>query len=159
LGGKLLDLLGGRKIHGTEGGKGHQQPKRRAQKEEGDGRLTKPLSSATVNASLRKKEQWMAQGTPTKIKKRKKSVLKRAAQSIKRSAINRANRTRVRSVIKSLRSAIHSADGAAAGKLLSSTVASIDRAVAKGVLAKNTANRYKSRLTLAYNHLRAQPGG
>ena len=99
----------------------------------------------------------MAQGTATKIKKRKKSVLKRAAQSIKRAAINRSNRTRVRTVIKSLRSAISSGDGAAAGKLLSATISSIDRAVAKGVLEKNTANRYKSRLTLACNDLQAQP--
>lgn len=99
----------------------------------------------------------MAQGTPTKVKKRKKSVLKRAAQSIKRAAINRANRTRVRSVIKSLRGAINAGDSTAVGKLLSTTVASIDRAVAKGILAKNTANRYKSRLTLACNDLRAQP--
>jgi small subunit ribosomal protein S20 len=99
----------------------------------------------------------MAQGTATKVKKRKKSVLKRAAQAIKRSAINRANRTRVRSVIRSLRSAINAGDGTAASKLLSTTVASIDRAVAKGVLTKNTANRYKSRLTVACNNLQAQP--
>lgn len=99
----------------------------------------------------------MAQGTATKIKKRKKSVLKRASQSIKRLAINRANRTRVRSMIKSLRGAINSGDGTAAGNLLSSTVASIDRAVAKGVLAKNTANRYKSRLTVACNDLQTRP--
>ena len=99
----------------------------------------------------------MAQGTATKVKKRKKSVLKRAAQAIKRSAINRANRTRVRSVIRSLRSAINAGDGTAAGKLLSKTVASIDRAVAKGILTKNTANRYKSRLAVACNNLQAQP--
>jgi small subunit ribosomal protein S20 len=97
----------------------------------------------------------MAQGTTTKVKKRKKSVLKRAAQSIKRAAINRANRTRVRSVIKSLRVAIHSRDAAAAGKLLGATFSSIDRAVSKGILKKNTANRYKSRLTVACNSLRA----
>ena len=99
----------------------------------------------------------MAQGTATKVKKRKKSVLKRAAQSIKRSAINRANRTRVRSVIKSLRGAINEGNAATASKLLSTTVASIDRAVAKGVLTKNTANRYKSRLTVACNNLQAHP--
>jgi small subunit ribosomal protein S20 len=99
----------------------------------------------------------MAQGTATKIKKRKKSVLKRAAQSITRSAVNRSNRTRVRSVIKSLRGAINAGDGTAATKLLSTTVASIDRAVSKGVLAKNTGNRYKSRLALACNALQAQP--
>jgi small subunit ribosomal protein S20 len=99
----------------------------------------------------------MAQGTPTKVKKRKKSVLKRAAQSIKRAAVNRAHRTRVRTVIKSLRSAINAGDGGAASKLLSGTISSIDRAVAKGVLTKNTADRYKSRLTLACNDLRNQP--
>jgi small subunit ribosomal protein S20 len=99
----------------------------------------------------------MAQGTATKVKKRKKSVLKRAAQSIKRAAINRSNRTRVRSVIKSLRTAINAGDGAAATTLLSNTVSSIDRAVAKGILTKNTANRYKSRLALACNDLQAQP--
>lgn len=99
----------------------------------------------------------MAQGTPTKVKKRKKSVLKRAAQSINRAAVNRANRTRVRTVIKSLRSALNAGDGPAATKLLSGTVSSIDRAVAKGVLSKNTANRYKSRLALACNDLRTQP--
>src|SRR5260370_26077178 len=98
----------------------------------------------------------MAKGTTTKVKKRQKSVLKGAAQSIKRSGINRANRKRVRSMIKSLRGAINAGDGAAAGKLLSTTVASIDRAVAKGVLAKNTANRYKSRLALACNDLPPQ---
>jgi len=31
----------------------------------------------------------------------------------------------------------------------------IDRAITKGVLHENTANRYKSRLTIAYNTLRA----
>ncbi len=39
----------------------------------------------------------MAQGQATKVKKKKKSVLKRAAQSRQRAEVNRANRTRVRS--------------------------------------------------------------
>jgi small subunit ribosomal protein S20 len=99
----------------------------------------------------------MAQGTPTKVKKRKKSVLKRAAQSVKRAAVNRANRTRVRSMMKSLHSAIQSGDAAAAGKLLRPTISAIDRAVAKGVLERNTANRYKSRLSQACNGLRTAP--
>ena len=93
----------------------------------------------------------MAQGAGKKIKKRKKSVLKRAAQSIKRAAINRSNRTRVRSMMKSFRVALQSGDAAKARNLLPPTVAAIDRAVTKGVLEKNTANRYKSRLSLACN--------
>jgi len=95
----------------------------------------------------------MAQGTPTKVKKRKKSVLKRAAQSLQRADINRANRTRVRSMMRSLRGAIRSGDAAAAGGLLRPTLSAIDRAVAKGVLTRNSANRYKSRLTVACNAL------
>src|SRR5580698_9277224 len=95
----------------------------------------------------------MAQGT--KVKKRKKSVLKRAAQTIKREAANRSNRTRVRSIMKSMRNALGANDATAAGNLLQPTISAIDRAVTKGVLEKNTANRYKSRLSLAYNAMRA----
>jgi small subunit ribosomal protein S20 len=91
----------------------------------------------------------MAQGTPTKVKKRKKSVLKRAAQSLQRARVNRGHHTRVRSSIKSLRIAIRAGDASTAGSLLRPTLSALDRAVAKGVLNRNAANRYKSRLTLA----------
>ena len=95
----------------------------------------------------------MAQGTPTKVKKRKKSVLKRAAQSLQRAEANRGHRSRVRSSMKSLRTALRSGDAAAAGSLLRPTLSAIDRAVAQGVLTRNSANRYKSRLSLACNAL------
>jgi small subunit ribosomal protein S20 len=97
----------------------------------------------------------MAQGAPTKVKKRKKSVLKRAKQALVRQEINRANRTRVRTIMKRLRTAISAKDGTAAGNLLQPTLSAIDRAISKGVLEENTGNRYKSRLTLAINGLRA----
>jgi len=97
----------------------------------------------------------MAQGAATKVKKRKKSVLKRAKQSHVRAAINRANRTRVRVIMKRLRGAIDAKDAAAAGNLLQPTLSAIDRAISKGVLEENTGNRYKSRLTLALNGLSA----
>src|ERR1700680_727755 len=99
----------------------------------------------------------MAQGIATKVKKRKKSVLKRAAQSIQRAAVNRSNRTRVRSMIRSLRGSIASKDATAVGKQFRETISAIDRAVTKGVLEKNTANRYKSRLSAACNSLPAAP--
>jgi small subunit ribosomal protein S20 len=95
----------------------------------------------------------MAQGVATKVKKRKKSVLKRAKQSIKLAAVNRSNRTRVRSMIRSLRGAIAAGDAKAASGMLNDTVSAIDRAVTKGVLEKNTANRYKSRLNIACNSI------
>ena len=74
----------------------------------------------------------MAQGTATKVKKRKKSVLKRAAQSLRLAEINRGHRTRVRSSLRSLRGALRAGDAAAAGALLRPTLSAIDRAVAKG---------------------------
>src|SRR6266480_4417052 len=94
----------------------------------------------------------MAQGQATKVKKKKKSVLKRAAQARQRAVVNRANRTRVRTLMRRLRTAT-----TAAGNLLQPTMSAIDQAIAKGVLHENTANRYKSRLTLAYNGVKAKP--
>ena len=76
-----------------------------------------------------------------------KSAEKRVRQNAKRNAINRANRSKVRTQIKKLRSAIGSHDKAASGELLNPTVSLIDKAVNKGVIHKNTAARYKSRLT------------
>ena len=98
----------------------------------------------------------MAQGQPTKVKKKKKSVLKRAAQARQRADVNRANRTRVRSAMKRLRTAISAGDATAAANLLQPTMSAIDQAISKGVLHENTANRYKSRLHVAYNGLKGK---
>jgi small subunit ribosomal protein S20 len=98
----------------------------------------------------------MAQGQPTKVKKRKKSVLKRAEQSRQRAEVNRANRTRVRTMMRRLRTAITAGDATAAGNLLQPTMSAIDRAITKGVLHENTGNRYKSRLALALNAIKAK---
>jgi small subunit ribosomal protein S20 len=97
----------------------------------------------------------MPGGGQTKVKKRKKSVLKRAQQSRERADVNRANRTRVRTLMRRLRTAITAKDATAAGNLLHPTMSAIDRAITKGVLHENTGNRYKSRLTLAFNQVKA----
>src|ERR1700753_1121713 len=94
-------------------------------------------------------------GGQGKVKKRKKSVLKRAQQSRERADVNRANRTRVRTMMRRLRTAITAKDATAAGNLLHPTMAAIDRAITKGVFHENTGNRYKSRLTLALNQVKA----
>ena len=86
----------------------------------------------------------MPQGQPTKVKKKKKSVLKRAAQSNQRAEVNRNNRTRVRTMMKRLRIAITAGDATAAANLLQPTVSAIDQAISKGVLHENTANRYSA---------------
>ena len=79
-----------------------------------------------------------------------KSAEKRMRQNEKRKQINRSNRTRVRSSIKKLRGAL-AGDGGDAATLLPQTVSTIDKAVQKGVIHKNTAARYKSRLTTNTN--------
>ena len=76
-----------------------------------------------------------------------KSAEKRVRQNEKRNAINRSNRSKLRTQIKKLRTALSAADKNASTELLSPTVALIDKAVNKGIIHKNTAARYKSRLT------------
>jgi small subunit ribosomal protein S20 len=76
-----------------------------------------------------------------------KSAIKRVRQNAKRNEINRANRSKLRTQIKKLRSAIAGADKTQGGELLNPTVSLIDKAVNKGIIHKNTAARYKSRLT------------
>lgn len=76
-----------------------------------------------------------------------KSAEKRVRQNEKRNLINRANRSKVRTQIKKLRSALSHSDKAGATELLNPTVSLIDKMVNKGIIHRNTAARYKSRLT------------
>lgn len=76
-----------------------------------------------------------------------KSAIKRVRQNTKRNEINRSNRSKLRTQIKKLRTAITGADKSQGGELLNPTVSLIDKAVNKGLIHRNTAARYKSRLT------------
>ena len=96
----------------------------------------------------------MAQGGAVKHKKKTKSVLKNIRQAEHRQAINRMNRTRVRTAILRMRAALTAGDAAGAEKLASATFSEVDKAIRKHTLTENTANRYKSRLTLALNALK-----
>lgn len=81
-----------------------------------------------------------------------KSAKKRVRQNERRRVINRKNTTRMRTAIKKLRAAL--AAGNAPDEvqaLLPDTVSIIDKSVQKGVLHRNAAARYKSRLTLHAN--------
>lgn len=82
-----------------------------------------------------------------------KSAEKRVRQNEKRRNINRSNRSKVRTQIKKLRTALGSKDKQASVELLNPTISTIDKAVNKGLLHKNTAARYKSRLTGHVNEL------
>ena len=74
------------------------------------------------------------------------SALKRARQTETRTAVNRANRTRVRTSLRALREAITNGDLKAAQTQYRETASLLDKSVQKGVLHDNTASRYKSRL-------------
>ena len=76
-----------------------------------------------------------------------KSSKKRVRQTEKRRDVNRSNKSTLRTQIKKLRSALTASDSNLSKELLNPTVSSIDKAVNKGILHKNTAARYKSRLT------------
>jgi len=57
------------------------------------------------------------------------------------------NRHRLKTQLKKLRAAISGGKAADAKAMLPETFGVIDRSVRKGVIKKNTAGRYKSRLT------------
>jgi small subunit ribosomal protein S20 len=83
------------------------------------------------------------------------SALKRYRQSQKRKLINQMNRHRLKTQLKKLRAAMTSGKAADAKAILPETFGAIDRSVQKGVIKKNTARRYKSRLAKRMNALPA----
>lgn len=74
------------------------------------------------------------------------SALKRARQTVKRASVNRANTSQLRSALREMRETIAKGDKTAAEATYRNTVSALDKAIQKGVLHKNTAARYKSRL-------------
>lgn len=82
-----------------------------------------------------------------------KSALKRIRQTRNRTARNLSDQTRLRHQVRKLRSALDSKDKAAAEAQIKPTFALIDRMIQKGVLHRNTAARYKSRLNHRLNAL------
>ncbi len=82
-----------------------------------------------------------------------KSAEKRVRQNEKRRDVNRNNKSQLRTQIKKLRAAIGTSDKSQSQEFLNPTISLIDKAVNKGVLHKNTAARYKSRLTSHINNL------
>ncbi len=75
------------------------------------------------------------------------SALKRTRQTEKRTERNKSVRSQLRSALRSVRESIASGNKEQAQTSLRATIAMIDSSVNKGVLHKNTASRYKSRLS------------
>jgi small subunit ribosomal protein S20 len=74
------------------------------------------------------------------------SALKAHRQSLKNREHNRQFRSRLRTALKNVRSAIDSNDKAAAKAALRDVVSLVDKLASKGIIHRNAAGRYKSRL-------------
>ena len=74
------------------------------------------------------------------------SALKRVRQTERRTEVNQKNKSRLRHAIRAMRRALAAKEPKAAVDLLPKTFSEIDRSVKSGVIKKNTAARYKSRL-------------
>lgn len=83
------------------------------------------------------------------------SALKRVRMTERRTAINRMRKSRLRHQIRAMRRILDQKDAAGAAKLLPATFSLVDRAAKWGIIGRNTAARYKSRLTLRVRKIAA----
>jgi small subunit ribosomal protein S20 len=83
------------------------------------------------------------------------SAQKRVRTAERRTAVNRARRSRLRHQIRAIRRVLETKDAKAAAALVPATFSMIDRSAKWGVIKRNTAARYKSRLTLRIRKLSA----
>jgi small subunit ribosomal protein S20 len=74
------------------------------------------------------------------------SALKAHRQSLVHRERNRRFRSQLRTTLKQVRAVIDSKDKAAVKKQLGQAISVIDKMAAKGIIHRNTASRYKSRL-------------
>lgn len=83
------------------------------------------------------------------------SAKKRIRQTLKRTTINRARNSRIRTFIKKVDSAVAEGDLDAARAAFRLAEPEIRRSVGKGILKRNTASRRISRLARKINQLAA----
>lgn len=79
--------------------------------------------------------------------KKSKSALKAHRQNVDRRERNRQMRSKLRTGLKGIRQALDSGDLDGAKQQFSATQSLVDAMAAKGIIHRNTASRYKSRLT------------
>jgi small subunit ribosomal protein S20 len=83
------------------------------------------------------------------------SSIKRVRQTERKTATNRLRKSRMRTQVKKMRKFLETKDVNGAQAALPETYSVIDRAAKWGVIKKNTAARYKSRLTARLQKLSA----
>ena len=74
------------------------------------------------------------------------SALKAHRQNVLRREHNRQMRTRLRRALRDIRAAIDEGDAAQVKDALRNTISLVDKMAGKGLIHRNTAGRYKSRL-------------
>ncbi|MBI4480698.1 MAG: 30S ribosomal protein S20 [Acidobacteria bacterium] len=79
------------------------------------------------------------------------SALKRARQTERRTAVNRKNKGAFRASLRNARSILAAGSREKSQAVVPPTLSSIDKAVQKGLIHKNTASRLKSRLMARLN--------
>lgn len=82
-----------------------------------------------------------------------KSAKKRIRQTARRTEVNRARVSRIRTFVKKVETAIAAGDKQAASEALRAAQPELHRGVNKGVLHRNTADRKLSRLASRINAL------
>ena len=75
------------------------------------------------------------------------SALKRVRITHRRTAVNQTRKTRLRHQIRKMRRLLEAKDASGAAAAIPATYSLIDRAAKWGIIKRNTAARYKSRLT------------
>ena len=81
------------------------------------------------------------------VAKRTKSALKANRQNITRREHNRQMRSKLRTALKAIRASLDAKDLSGAKSALSKTVSIVDKMATKGIIHRNTAGRYKARLS------------
>jgi small subunit ribosomal protein S20 len=80
------------------------------------------------------------------VAKRTKSALKANRQNVARREHNRQMRSKLRTALKAIRASLDAKDLPGAKSALNKTVSIVDKMATKGIIHRNTAGRYKSRL-------------
>ena len=83
------------------------------------------------------------------------SALKRVRMTERKTAINRMRKSRLRHQIRTMRRLLDHNKADEAQKVVPATFSLVDRAAKWGIIKKNTAARYKSRLTARLRKLTA----
>ena len=85
------------------------------------------------------------------------SSLKRVRTAERRTIVNRSRKSRLRHQIRSMRRLLDQKNVEEATKIVPQTFSLVDRAAKWGIIKKNTAARYKSRMTLRLRRLSGTP--